>query len=84
MSVMFSSLLKNLTAATRLHLLLDKPSNVHVDAVVTILEAFIASRLAAKKTGSSQGYLWTHGKAKNSQAKVANSSLSSSTTGTMP
>ena len=49
-SVMSSSLLQNLTAATRLHLLSHEPSSVKIDAVVTILEACIASRLASKES----------------------------------
>ena len=48
-SVMFSSLLDNLTTATRLHLLSTKPSSVQIDAVVTIVEACVASRLVSKE-----------------------------------
>ena len=54
-SAMSSSLLQNLTAATRLHLLSNEPSSVKIDAVLTILEACIASRLE---------WLWTRGDAK--------------------
>ena len=61
---MSSSLLKNLTTAIRLHLLSNKPSSVQVDAVVTILEACIASRLAPKEIAAGQGYLWTRSDAK--------------------
>ena len=49
-SVMSSSLLKDLTTASRLHLLPNKPSSVQIDAVVTSLKACIASRLAPKET----------------------------------
>ena len=60
-SVISSNQLRDLTAAIRLHLLSNQPSNAQTDAVVTILEAFIASRLAAK---AGQDYLWTRGDAK--------------------
>ena len=63
-SVMYSSLLQNLTAATRLQLLSNEPSSVKIDAVVTILEACIASRLASKESSRRSRLLWTRGDAR--------------------
>ena len=63
-SVMSSSLLQNLTAAIRIHLLSNKPSSVKIDAVVTILEACIASSLAPKEIGRRSRLPLTRGDAK--------------------
>ena len=42
---------ENLTAATRLHLLSNKPLSVQIDTIVKILGACIARGLAPKETG---------------------------------
>ena len=61
---MSSTPLMNLTAATRLHLLSNKPSNVRIDTVVTILEACTAKKGPQSKLAAGQDYLWALGDAK--------------------